>query len=43
MPRWAGPHFVCIFERFLGHFFINFSENKIVMRKKILVPCLILN
>ena len=36
-------HFVCIFERFSGLFFLKFSQNKIVMGKKILVPCLDVN
>ena len=41
MPR-GHEHiiFICIFKRFLGHFFLKFSQNKIVMRKKILVLCL---
>ena len=40
MPRGVCAHFFCIFERFSGHFFVKFSQNKIVMGKKILVPCL---
>ena len=40
MPRGHEQHFVCIFERFSGHFFLKFSQNKIVIAKKILVPCL---
>ena len=42
MPR-GHEHisFVCIFERFSGHFFVKFSWNKIVMGQKILVPCLV--
>ena len=39
MPRGHEQHFVCIFERFSGHFFLKFSQNKIVMGKKILVQC----
>ena len=35
MPRGHGA-----FECFSGHFFLKFSENTIVMGKKILVPCL---
>ena len=37
MPR--GHEHICIFERFSGHFVLKFSLNKIVMGKKILVPC----
>ena len=40
MPRGACAQFVFIFECFSGHFFLKFSWNKIVMGKKILVPCL---
>ena len=29
-----------VHEHISGHFFLNFSQNKIVMREKILVPCL---
>ena len=32
MPR--GHEHVCIFERFSGHFFLKFSQNKIVIGKK---------
>ena len=39
MPR-GHEHIICIFKHFLGHFFLKFSQNKIVMRKKILVLCL---
>ena len=33
-------HILLVFSNFLGPFFVKFSQNKIVMGKKILVPCL---
>ena len=40
MPR-GRKHIslICIFVGFSGHFFLKFSQNKIVMGKKILVQC----
>ena len=39
MPR-GHEHISLYFRRLSGHFFLKFSYNKIVMGKKILVPCL---
>ena len=40
MPRGHEHNPFSIYERLLGHFFFKLSWNKIVMGKKIVVPCL---
>ena len=40
MPRGHEHNPFSIYKRFSPHFFFKFSWNKIVMGKKIVVPCL---
>ena len=40
MPMGHEHNPFSIYERLSGHFFLTFSWNKIVMGKKIVVPCL---
>ena len=43
MPRgheYDSIYSLSIYERFSGQFFLKFSKKKIVMGKKIVVPCL---